>query len=135
MEEVGKQVKKNWAFRNDDDEMDFWIDWEAPVDPDEVFIYAGSDQSMNDSAIRFADGIFGNSRSYPVASNLYDNTSPYPGTASPDGPDYFLLLSQPSRSCPRMSAVDWLIQEYGANVALKLRITNLLEKEYFPKLR
>jgi hypothetical protein len=128
-------VKKNWAFRNDDDERDFWIDWDAPFDNREVFIYAGSDQSMNESAIRFADGLFGNSRSYPVTQNLYDHTSPYPGSASPDGEEDFLLLSQPSRSCPRMQAVDWLIQEYSKNVAMKQRITQMLEKEYFPLLR
>lgn len=44
MAAVGKQVKEMWAFRNDSDEKDYWIDWDEPYDQSEVFIYAGSTQ-------------------------------------------------------------------------------------------
>lgn len=71
MKLIGAQVKETWAYRNDNNEKDYWLDWADPYDKQDVFIYAGSKDRMNDSAIRFADGLFGDTtRTFPVTDSL-----------------------------------------------------------------
>ncbi len=137
MKLIGAQVKEKWAYRNDNDEKDYWLDWADPYDKHDVFIYAGSKDRMNDSAIRFADGLFGDTtRTFPITDTLSQATAPpYDGSAYPLPADDFLTLSSPTDSCVRLKEVNFQIANNEANIALKEKITDYLEDKYFPELR
>ena len=104
MDLIGKQVRAGWAYRNGVTQKNYWIDFTDPFDNLNVYAYAGSESRMNDSAVRFLDGLFGTTvpRAFPV---IVDLTNDYAGSARPAAADDFLLLSNPSASCPRQIAM------------------------------